>query len=467
MPAVPIDEPPPEDMETAKEPMETEVASNTNTNAKPPVETPGEEPMKVAPVPPMETEPVVKAPAKEPPRVLYTTKQANSVTKGMLLRYDADQNEWGTLPQRAYVMLGEQLACPEPLDAVFKVDKTDCEVTFIGGVLASFKAPTPPAAFALDLKQGKVIFARAEGDEGSVILTVHVGNDLLLLELAEPNTRCGIEILPKLPNQPEQSLGANWYEGRLWVDTGRVRLMDRSEKTHVLAAKQALVLTPREVPEAQPQPMPPVVEVDQLLPGWLDPAGRTFKSLNAHYMRQFYTAFEEADIESDVTTVLLPLAKDDKTPPPVAEMAGRSLAMTGCLRDVADLLSLSEASPEEIRLATIDGIRRWLTLHPGKEHGQKLREELGRNFHKATADAVYRLLWGYRKSDLKEDPAEALKLVDQLNDDNITVRTLAFMNLREHAGQKTNNYRPLDSESQRRAAIGRWREDVMKGDLFQ
>ena len=61
--------------------------------------------------------------------VLYTSKNANTITKGMLLHYDAEQKEWGTLPYRSKVNAGEQLACPQPLDAVFSVAKTDCEVT--------------------------------------------------------------------------------------------------------------------------------------------------------------------------------------------------------------------------------------------------------------------------------------------------------------------------------------------------
>jgi hypothetical protein len=50
-------------------------------------------------------------------------------------------------------------------------------------------------------------------------------------------------------------------------------------------------------------------------------------------------------------------------------------------------------------------------------------------------------------------------------DDNITVRTLAYLQLHELTGQ-TNNYRPLDTESQRKTAVARWRQDVSDGKLF-
>ncbi len=446
----------------------------------------GSEPTKVKPVIPApqgvpQTEPQQAEPEEEKPEnaaeamkpvvppvpaveVVYTTKEANPVTKGMLLRYDAEDQKWGALPYRSRVMLGERLACPEPLDAVFAIGGSDCEVTFVGGVLASFQNAEPPAAFGMNLSQGKVLFTRTGSGDESLTIPIQIGQDVLKLELVDPQTRCGLEMLPRLPNRLEQSLGPNWYTGRLWVDSGQVRFADRTGQTHLLEARQALDISPNEPAMGEEPPNPPVVQVDQVLPDWLNPLERNFSSQSVRYMRQIYAAFQDADVESDVTTVLLPLAKSDSTPPAVAVAAARTLAMTGCLRDVADLLSLNEASPEEIRMATIEGCRRWLTLHPDAEHGRLLREELGRNFRKETASRVYRLLWGYRKSDLT-DTATALDVVDQLMDDNITVRTLAFLHLQELTG-KTNNYRPLDTENQRRTAVNRWRNDVLEGQLF-
>ena len=92
------------------------------------------------------------------------------------------------------------------------------------------------------------------------------------------------------------------------------------------------------------------------------------------------------------------------------------------------------------------------------------KKELERNFLPETAANVYRLLWGYRKSDLMEG-AQAIQLVDHLLDDNITVRTLTFLILQEMTG-KHHNYRPLDTESQRKNAQTRWRDDALGGNLF-
>ncbi len=410
--------------------------------------------------------------------VLYTSKDANPITKGMLLHYDAEQKEWGTLPYRSRVIAGEQLACPQPLDAVFSIAKTDCEVTFFGGTLARFVAPKLPSAFALNLSQGRVLFVRGDEGEDRIAFDVIVGKDVLHLELADLNTRCGLEIIPRLPDQVEQSRAPNWYEGKLWVDSGHVQVTDGLGGKQLLAAKQSLNVTPHQAPDgsvagAQPPTVgvdpgvadqPPMVMIEQIMPDWLNPMSRSFTSLMKKYMGDIYEAFQEADAESDVTTVLLPLAKDDKTPPMVAVMAAKTLAMTGCLRDVADLLSRSESTPEDIRLATIESTRRWLALHPDKRDGQRFRDALGQHFTKEDATKIYRLLWGYRKSDLKVN-TEAVKLVDYLMEDNITVRTLAFLQLKELTGQ-TNNYRPLDSATQRSPSVKRWRDDARSGKLF-
>ena len=175
---IPIDEPAPNDMVVEKEKVLAKADTpkpvpNTTEKVVPETTKPA-----VSATPanaePSNPEPTTEQPANpmpmvpQGPRVLYTTKVANTATKnGMLLRYDDAKQEWGTLPPRAVVMLGEPLACPEPLDAVFNVGDTDCEVTFVGGVLASFRVGKDPAAFALKLDQGKVIFARSKDHAGS------------------------------------------------------------------------------------------------------------------------------------------------------------------------------------------------------------------------------------------------------------------------------------------------------------
>lgn len=469
-PKIDLNEEPPPDMPPADQLAGTGPPKPPETLPEPP---PPEKPATAAePMNAGETQPEPLTPQTPPmggPKIVYTTKQANSVAKGMLLHYDPQRKVWGTLPHRAFVHLGEALACPEPLDAVFNVGNSLCEVTFIGGVLASFEAANPPAAFGLNISRGKFVFARPEGEDVKpLIIPLEVGEDLLLLELTEPNTRCGLEILPKFPNQFEQGLGANWYEGKLWVERGQIRLLDRNETEHKMTANQSFDLTPNEVAPDEEPPKPPQVQTVETLPVWLNPDGRTFKNLSAHYLRQLHAAFEEAPYETDISLVLRPLVRDDGTPPTVAVMAAKTLAMTGYLQDVADLLAMHESKPEEIREATIEGVRHWLTLHPTKEDGQRLREALGTNFNQQneqTADDIYRLLWGYRKSDLKEE-ATAIQLVNWLDHKNIVVRTLAFMHLVDHTNGQTHKYRPLQSAVDRQESIERWREDVQNGGLF-
>lgn len=441
-------------------------------------------PGKTGPVKPMETTETTEKktkPAETPmppptdaPQILYTTKQANSVAKGMLLHFAPKKKEWSILPHRAYVRPGEPLACPEMLDAVFDVGDTDCEVTFFGGVLASFQGANSPAAFGLNISQGAFVFARPESsnmettDAKPLIITLEVGDDLLLLELTNPNTRCGMEILPRFPNQFEQGLGANWYLGKLWVERGQIRFLDRYEKAHTMVASQSLDLTPNEVPEEETPPKPPQVQTVETLPDWLNPEGRQFKNLSAHYLRQLHSVFEDADHEAKISDVLRPLVRDDGTAPMVAAKAAKTLAMTGYLQDAADLLAMNASRRGEIREATVEGIRRWLTLHPTKADGELLRKALGTNFNQQneqTADDIYRLLWGYRKNDLREE-ATAIQLVNWLDHKNTIVRTLAFMHLVEHSNGETHNYEPLQDATNRQRAITRWREDVQNGGLF-
>ncbi|MCA9070649.1 MAG: hypothetical protein KDA84_17080, partial [Planctomycetaceae bacterium] len=475
-PKIAINEEPPPDMEEKPTKGGEEVAVIEKPELPPknlPNQPMEENPAKPAePMAPEATNPPMGKPVDIPanaPQILYSSKQANSVTKGMLLRYDSQKNEWGTLPYRSFVRVGEPLACPDPLDAVLNVGDTGCEVTFIGGVLASFELATPPAAFGLNISQGQFVIARSEGEDATpLIITLEVGEDLLLLELTKPNTRCGIEIVPRFPNQFEQGLGTNWYQGQIWVERGQIRLLDRNEIARTMVAKQTLDLTPNEVPAEEPQPKPPAVQTVETLPAWLNPEGRVFKNLSAHYLRQFHSAFESAPLGADISETLRALVRRNDTPPAVAVMEAKTLAMLGYLQDVADLLAMHESKPEEIRKATIEGARRWLTLHPTKVEGQPLRAALVTNFNQEneqTADDVYRLLWGYRKSDL-QDEATAIQLVNWLDHKDIIVRTLAFMHLVENSGGQTHKYRPLQDSANRQESIERWRENVKNGGLF-
>ena len=78
------------------------------------------------------------------------------------------------------------------------------------------------------------------------------------------------------------------------------------------------------------------------------------------------------------------------------------------------------------------------------------------------ADQAYRLLYGYRDQDLSDGADQTL--VDLLDHESLTLRVLAFENLRRITG-KSLFYMPHITEEQRRGSVRNWRERLAAGAI--
>lgn len=77
------------------------------------------------------------------------------------------------------------------------------------------------------------------------------------------------------------------------------------------------------------------------------------------------------------------------------------------------------------------------------------------------APKVYRMLWGYTDTQLRE--GSAADLVAGLDDDDLMVRVVSFWNLRNISGGKTLNYRPEDPPAKRQPHVQKWRQRQAEG----
>jgi hypothetical protein len=87
--------------------------------------------------------------------------------------------------------------------------------------------------------------------------------------------------------------------------------------------------------------------------------------------------------------------------------------------------------------------------------GKLLKVELGRWFEQSEVETVYRLLWGFDKSDGAGAETSG-QLVDWLSSDHVAVREMAFYHVSRIAGRKYE-YRPDSAAGRRNAAVARWR----------
>ncbi len=96
----------------------------------------------------------------------------------------------------------------------------------------------------------------------------------------------------------------------------------------------------------------------------------------------------------------------------------------------------------------------------------EIAEVIRKSFEKYREDAafeLYRMLWGYSSTGLKEG-GEARKLVDFLDHDELDYRVLSFWNLQQVTGVG-RNYHPEYTKIKRRRSLASWREMFDLGNI--
>ncbi len=437
---VSIDPEPPPDM---PEPLPSVApATDAAATAVPPPPQPAEA-VNVAVVPPaiVPGDAVPAAPVNLP-QVLYNSPD------GILLHHvavgDAGEQEWVVMPRRAFVHPGERIASPEPFAARLVVGDSLCNITLSGGTSVQSLGPTAAAAFGIGVDRGRVGLHRPAGkNTDPVTLGLKLGEYLLRVELMEPETLCGVEVLLRQPSgepNPPQPPG---IDGGLFVAAGTVQLTDVNGQKQLLTPERGwLSLFSVDGP---PQPARL-----RSIPEWLMPEGSPLTSIQRSNAALYERAFA---LDQPVALSVPALVKDRR--PKMSELAVQTL---GLIDDHRQLVRALQADHEEARHAAIVALREWLPRAP--ENARLLREEIDRVFRNADVDVVYELLWGYDADDAR-DPMTSRRLVQWLAHDDLAIRELAFFHVFNLTGGRRNDYRPNDRLTQRQASVVRW-EDLVE-----
>lgn len=375
-----------------------------NPNGNPPLPRPGELPV---------------APARELPPMEYGVEN-----EGILLISEESRPGWFVVSKRTIFRGGEQLAVPEPFEAWLTIGGGRSKVylgTQTAVTLLKSTATPENCEFGLDLRQGQVVLvgdASAPADKPIVPVAIRLHGENLRLELLTPDTRCGLEVIPRHPEAVNQVLTDNSYTGTLRVLTGAVKLADSTGKLWQINAREQFPLTPelREKLAALDGAVPNETLVD--IPAWLDPQVSAISSSR----RSFGRKYEREFTTNSVTESIRPLLDDSN--PQIVEVATRTLALT---EDYDALVKcLLESTYGEARSAAIQGLRDWLPR--SAQHGQQLAQSLTQRLNAEDAGEVARLLWGYSDQDAKNQAASE-QLVDLLEDPKSYVRQLAILQI--------------------------------------
>ncbi|MDB5335187.1 MAG: hypothetical protein JWN70_806 [Planctomycetaceae bacterium] len=380
-------------------------ATKTKAQTKPPVTTPN-------PAPPEATPAVRSNPAQ------YVSPD------GIVVHYDADRAGWYQLPHRSHVFADDALAVPEPFDAQIQMGREKHRLTVMGPAVVGVTDPMKDLPMGINLLRGRVILQPAETTEAAggapaapVKMLLSVQGSTWRLELADPATRCGIEVIPREPRQLEEDFQGHGWHGNLYVWSGSVKVTNSEGQEQTLTAPDSLVLAadPHH-PNADPTN-------SKDLPNW----DRRLSTIAQKNARLFADEFK-AD-ESSAHDALLGLV--DSRVYALSRLAVSCLGLVGDYEMMLEVLDRNEH--HESRVEAIKCLRVWVNLEP--ENRVKLKEAIAAKFYPQEVDVVYRLIWGFQEQDARSKQTSEL-LIDWLEHDRLAVRELAWFYIKSLTNRK-------------------------------
>ena len=117
------------------------------------------------------------------------------------------------LPSQGKVRAGERLASPDPFVADLEIEGTSVRVSLLEASVVTLDG-TADALCDVSISRGRVVFHSGPPSSAGgmpMTLRVTIGTRHWRLELAEPDTVCGIEVRPRFPTTYEQDFGGDWY----------------------------------------------------------------------------------------------------------------------------------------------------------------------------------------------------------------------------------------------------------------
>lgn len=353
-----------------------------------------------------------------------------SSTEGVIVRYNDQNGHWFVAPHKSPLIPGEIIANLEPFDALLDFEKSGLRATLIGEAVVKILSPAETKIRGLGIGRGRMLFQlNHQNDFQGGALGISIGEDLWKLELLTNDTICGLEVSVRKPTQFQKMNDYHWYQASLYVHSGTARWTNADGVAVEIKDHMALNIVPEKAASVRPVPIALLTA-----PDWCDPLKRKQFAL-----RRYQTQFERSiDPDKPVEQSMLTLVQTAKIPK-IAELAARTLAAIDNYQGLVETLAQCES--EEARFAAREGLRQWLPM--GADHGQRLKAELELIYPPADADAVYRMLWGFSREDVKNSKVASLQFTNWMRNPRREVRELADYWVEELIGRKTE-YRAQD-----------------------
>lgn len=394
------------------------------------------------------TDPLADMPV--PPVVKYVS------TSGIAAVYDTRENLWKVLPRHQTLHAGDVVAVPEPFEGQFDVGGADERLLVPAGTTLIRLGLNPAASHGWALVRGRYQTTVLAGPRAGtpVAQALQVRDRLWKLEVLAPDTQLVVAMRPREPRDFEEVLENGTFKVALALIRGAVRVSGDSGKPVTLENPAWLSLTPglsfgsHDVADSAEQ-----ARLDTA-PAWL--VGDANSGAARNYAKLMEEKFYDRTLPVEQT---ITGAVEDKRFL-VSRLAVDCLAQIQAIELLVDILQRTEH--DESRRSAIAALRAWLP--ETEEHRGELRTHLARRFTPADADTIYRLLWGYGDKHYR-DADTSRQLIEWLRHDNIAVRELAYIYVKEGL-RREFDYRPSGNPGQRQSAVTRLLNQLRGGPLM-
>jgi hypothetical protein len=421
----------------------------TNTDDIPETVTPGAGPKPDSaspePVGPDSTPPTPPATAGEVapvPRVAVTTEVVDVgryvAEDQMLARYDAPTDDWYQVANAMVLRAGDRLITFPTYRPHAVIG--DINVTFINATSVELMTAGEEGQPRMEMHFGSAVILPFKAAAGRIGLKI--GDQEGHVVFGDLESVAAVKVSRYLPpgEDPEKAVAS--YIFQLYAVSGTVGWSEPDAETIVVAAGRMLLRVDGRVAS--------VVDAGPL-PAWIE--GRDLKEIERRASLELRTALAK---DRPLSRSLMEMT--DFRQHEVVDLACRSLSYLGVFDPLVE--ALSEKRQHYYWSDQFDELRDIVARSP--ESAATLCRMIEK-LHAGDAASLYRLTWGYSPAQLSR--GGDAKLVDFLENDAMSLRVMAFMNLESITGGVTKNFRPELPPSQEKTKVANWRRALKDGSI--
>jgi hypothetical protein len=356
----------------------------------------------------------------------------------MLARYDASTDDWYQVANAMVLRAGDRLITFPTYRPHAVIG--DINVTFINATSVELMTPGEEGQPRMNMHFGNAVILPFKAAAGRIAL--RIGDREGNVVFGDLESVAAVRISRYLPPGADPELTVAKHVFQLYAVSGRVGWSELGAETIVVEAGRMLARVdggPASVVDAGP------------LPAWIE--GRDQKDIERRASLELRTALQK---DRPLSRSLMEMT--DFRQHEVVDLACRSLSYLSIYDPLVK--ALSDKRQHYYWSHQFDELRDIVSRSPDSAAAlRRMFEKL----HAADAEKLYQLTWGYSPAQLSG--GADVKLVDLLENNAMSLRVMAFMNLERITGGVTKNFRPELPPSQEKTKVANWRRALKDGAI--